>query len=73
MDYLLLIRGWYSDLQAPTSDRLDDFAQALAVGDDSTERHVSLHGPSQSRLSLLGKVVKLVDDDHFEGLLLFLI
>lgn len=73
MDYLLLIRSRNSDLQAPTSDRLDDFTQALTIGNDPAERHISLHGPSQSRLSLLGEVVKLVDDDHFEGLLLFLV
>jgi hypothetical protein len=66
MNDFLLCRGRNSHLQASASDRLNDFAQALTIGYDPAERHVSLHGPSQRGLGLLGEIIKLMDDNDFE-------
>lgn len=66
MNNLLLRRRRNSDLQAPTSDGLNNLTQALTIRYDSTERHVSLHGPPQCGLRLLGQIIKLMYDNDLE-------
>lgn len=73
MDYLLLWWCGNSDLETSWSHWLNNLRQTLTIGNNSTERHVSLHCSSQSSLSLLGQIIDFMDDNDLECFLLLLI
>ena len=62
-----------SNLKTTRPNWLDNFGEGLAISNDSAKRHISLHCSSESSLGLLSEVVKLMDDDHLECLLLLLV
>jgi hypothetical protein len=58
-------------LQTAGAERLNDFAETLAVGDDSAARHVCFHSAAEGCLRGLGQLVQLVNHYNLEALLLF--
>ena len=69
----MLFGGWYADLETARLERHYDLRETLTVGNDAARRHVSLHRSAQTSLCRVRQLVKLVDHDHLEGLLLILV
>lgn len=66
-------RSGNSNLKASGSDRLYDLGQAFSIGNNPTEWHVSLHGPSECGLGILAEVVDFMDNDDLKTFLLLTI
>lgn len=73
MDDLTFRRSWHSNLEASTSNWLNDFAQTFTIRYDTAEWHVRLHSSSQCGLCLFRQIIELMDDNDLERFLLFLI